>query len=97
MLALAGGALIFLLLNKLPAQGRIPCSLTLMETMMSQQSSLRGNGYAISRDLSPKYATLESLKPLGRETRTHSPAPQCESEYRITLPLTTLRKLPETA
>ena len=41
---------------------------------MAQQSMLRGNGYVFSRDLNPKYVTLESLKPLGRETRKHSPA-----------------------
>jgi DNA modification methylase len=44
-----------------------------METTMAGQSMPPGNGYAISRDLKPKYIALESLKPLGRETRKHSP------------------------
>src|SRR5262245_21432894 len=35
----------------------------------------RGNGFAISRDLSPKLVPTTSLKPLGRETRRH-PASQ---------------------
>jgi len=82
-----------------PAEVSIPllfCAarspLILMEMMMSQESSLRGNGYAISRDLSPKYAALESLKPLGRETRTHSPAQICKlqaslEEFGFVLPV----------
>jgi DNA modification methylase len=30
-----------------------------------------GNGYALSRDLSPKLVSIESCRPLGRETRKH--------------------------
>jgi DNA modification methylase len=41
---------------------------------MAQQPMQRGNGYAISRDLTPKFVALEALKPLGRETRKHPPA-----------------------
>src|SRR5438067_13473021 len=32
-----------------------------------------GNGYALSRDLSPKLVLVASCKPLGRETRKHPP------------------------
>src|SRR5262249_15941116 len=32
-----------------------------------------GNGYAVARDLSPKLVSIESCKPLGRETRKHPP------------------------
>jgi len=41
---------------------------------MAQLPMQRGNGYAISRDLTPKFVALETLKPLGRETRKHPPA-----------------------
>ena len=39
-----------------------------------EQSALRRNGYAISRDLNPKFVAVEGLKPLGRETRKHPAA-----------------------
>jgi DNA methylase/ParB-like nuclease domain len=42
---------------------------------MNRQSTLRGNGFAVSRDLTPTLVSIESLKPLGRETRKH-PASQ---------------------
>ena len=32
------------------------------------------NGYAVARHLSPSLVRVESLKPLGRETRKHPPA-----------------------
>ena len=32
------------------------------------------NGYALSRDLSPRLVPIASCKPLGRETRKHPPA-----------------------
>jgi DNA modification methylase len=35
---------------------------------------LRGNGFAISRNLNPNLVGVETLKPLGRETRKHPPA-----------------------
>jgi hypothetical protein len=38
---------------------------------MNRQSMLRGNGFAVSRDLNPKLVPVEALKPLGRETRKH--------------------------
>jgi 16S rRNA G966 N2-methylase RsmD len=41
---------------------------------MAQQPMLRGNGYAISRDLNPKLVRIDELKPLGRATRKHPPA-----------------------
>jgi hypothetical protein len=41
---------------------------------MNRQPPLRGNGYAVSRDLNPKLVSVDSLKPLGRLTRKH-PAP----------------------
>lgn len=40
---------------------------------MKQQDLSRGNGYALSRDLTPKPTPLADLKPLGRATRKHSP------------------------
>ena len=33
----------------------------------------RGNGYALSRDLTPRLVPIASCKPLGRETRKHPP------------------------
>src|SRR6266702_2284922 len=33
----------------------------------------RGNGYPVSRDLSPRLVVTASCKPLGRETRKHPP------------------------
>jgi DNA modification methylase len=41
---------------------------------MNRQSMLRGNGFAVSRDLNPVLVPVERLKPLGRETRTHPPS-----------------------
>jgi ParB-like chromosome segregation protein Spo0J len=38
---------------------------------MDQLIRRNGNGYAISRDLSPKLVSIESCRPLGRETRKH--------------------------
>jgi hypothetical protein len=35
---------------------------------------LRGNNLAVSRDLNPTFVPVETLKPLGRETRKHPPA-----------------------
>src|SRR5580693_2436895 len=34
----------------------------------------RGNGFAVSRNLNPNLVGVETLKPLGRETRKHPPA-----------------------
>ena len=39
---------------------------------MKQQPKLLGNGYAISRDLNPKFIPINKLTELGRETRKHS-------------------------
>src|ERR1700694_4006369 len=41
---------------------------------MKRQPMLRGNGFALSRNLKPSLVRLESLKPLGRETRKHPPS-----------------------
>src|SRR5260370_17218820 len=38
---------------------------------MGRQPMLGGNGFAISRNLDPNLVRVESLKPLGRETRKH--------------------------
>jgi hypothetical protein len=35
---------------------------------------LRGNGFAVSRNLNPNLVGVETLKPLGRENRKHPPA-----------------------
>ena len=40
---------------------------------MKQQPLLLGNGYAVSRNLSPKLISVNDLTALGRETRRHSP------------------------
>src|SRR5947199_2109330 len=40
---------------------------------MDQSFRLRGNGYAVSRDLHPEFVPIASCKPLGRETRKHPP------------------------
>src|SRR6516164_10302073 len=42
---------------------------------MNRQSMPRANGFAVSRDLNPTLVAIESLKPLGRQTRKH-PASQ---------------------
>ena len=41
---------------------------------MNRQPMLRGNGFAVSRNLDPNLVRVESLKPLGRETRKHPPS-----------------------
>jgi len=41
---------------------------------MNPQSKLRGNGFAVSRNLNPNRVHVELLKPLGRETRKHPPS-----------------------
>jgi DNA modification methylase len=42
--------------------------------MMESPPLLRGNGFAVSRNLNPNLVRIEALKPLGRETRKHPPA-----------------------
>src|SRR5260370_39376695 len=41
---------------------------------MGRQPMLGGNGFAVSRNLNPNLVRVESLKPLGRETRKHPPS-----------------------
>src|SRR2546426_11516617 len=41
---------------------------------MNRQPMLGGNGFAVSRNLNPNLVRVESLKPLGRETRKHPPS-----------------------
>ncbi len=41
---------------------------------MNRQPMLRGNGFAVSRNLNPNLVRVESLKPLGQETRKHPPS-----------------------
>jgi hypothetical protein len=41
---------------------------------MEPQPMLCGNGFAVSRNLNPNLVRIETLKPLGRETRKHPPA-----------------------
>ena len=41
---------------------------------MNRQPMLRGNGFVVSRNLDPNLVRVESLKPLGRETRKHPPS-----------------------
>jgi ParB-like chromosome segregation protein Spo0J len=41
---------------------------------VDRQPVLRGNGFAVSRNLSPKLVRVDALKPLGRQTRKHPPA-----------------------
>ena len=41
---------------------------------MTRRPVPRGNGFAVSRDLNPVLVPVESLKPLGRETRKHPPS-----------------------
>jgi hypothetical protein len=40
---------------------------------MDRQVRSRGNGYALSRDLTPRLVPIAGCKPLGRETRKHPP------------------------
>jgi DNA modification methylase len=42
------------------------------EKIMPEITSLRANGHAVSRDLSPTLVNVADLKPLGNETRKHS-------------------------
>ena len=42
--------------------------------MMETQPMLGGNGFAVSRNLNPNLVRIETVKPLGRETRKHPPA-----------------------
>jgi hypothetical protein len=42
---------------------------------MENNSVLRRNGYVVSRNLSPHLVSVETLKPLGRDSRKH-PASQ---------------------
>ena len=42
--------------------------------MMETQPILSRNGFAVSRNLNPNLVRIETLKPLGRETRKHPPA-----------------------
>ena len=41
---------------------------------MNRQAMPGGNGFALSRNLNPTLVRVESLKPLGRETRKHPPS-----------------------
>src|SRR5260370_24359080 len=41
---------------------------------MNRQPMLGGNGFAVSRNLNPNLVRVDSLKPLGRETRKHPPS-----------------------
>ena len=41
---------------------------------MNRKPIPRGNGFAVSRNLNPNLVRVESLKPLGRETRKHPPS-----------------------
>src|SRR3984893_2034364 len=41
---------------------------------METQPILSRNGFAVSRNLNPNLVRIETLKPLGRETRKHPPA-----------------------
>src|ERR1700726_3092482 len=41
---------------------------------MNRQPMLRGNGFAVSRNLDPNLVRVESLTPLGRGTRKHPPS-----------------------
>src|SRR5712671_4807371 len=41
---------------------------------MNRQPMLGGNGFAVSRNLNPNLVRVESLKPLGRQTRKHPPS-----------------------
>src|SRR6202171_4746861 len=41
---------------------------------MNRQPMPGGNGFALSRNLDSKLVRVESLKPLGRETRKHPPS-----------------------
>jgi hypothetical protein len=42
--------------------------------MMETQPMLGGNGFAVYRNLNPNLVRVETLRPLGRETRKHPPA-----------------------
>ena len=40
---------------------------------MARRIERRGNGYALSRNLTPQLVPIADCKPLGRETRKHPP------------------------
>ena len=40
---------------------------------MDRRVYRRGNGYPLSRDLTPQLVPVAGCKPLGRETRKHPP------------------------
>jgi ParB-like chromosome segregation protein Spo0J len=40
---------------------------------VTEHPVLRGNGYAVSRNLHPRLIDIDPLRPLGRETRKHPP------------------------
>jgi ParB-like nuclease domain len=51
-----------------------------------------GNGFAVSRDLNPSLVRVESLRPLGRETRKHPPSQirklqACIEQFGFVLPI----------
>src|SRR5260370_11110927 len=50
---------------------------------MNRQPMLGGNGFAVSRNLNPNLVRVESLKPLGRETRKHPPSQIRKLQARI--------------
>src|SRR5258706_1452560 len=41
---------------------------------MNRQPMLHRNGFAVSRNLDPNLVRVESLKPLGQDTRKHPPS-----------------------
>jgi ParB-like chromosome segregation protein Spo0J len=41
---------------------------------VGQPPVLRANGYAVARDLRARLIDVDGLRPLGRDTRRHSPA-----------------------
>jgi DNA modification methylase len=41
---------------------------------MNRLPVLRGNGFAVSRDLNPNLVRVDALRPIGRQTRKHPPA-----------------------
>src|ERR1700675_4757277 len=51
--------------------------------MMETQPMPCGNGFAVSRNLNPILVRVETLKPLGRETRKHPPAQIRKLQARI--------------
>src|SRR2546422_10173456 len=43
------------------------------ETRMARSTKPLGNGYPLSRDLTPQLVPVDECKPLGQQTRTHPP------------------------